>query len=193
MNGCPEYKEILFLDVYGELDSESRSEWESHLSACAVCKEEHFRMLRLVERMKEVMSPPPLAQKDSDRMVKAVRGGVRQSDGRKIRGGWQWLIRPWRAGPAIATACVFAAIISIWSLGTFDSFFSRDRISGKDSLQGMRPEDAEIINHLDLLKQMDSVEKLVHTLDEPEEEPPAPEATSNNQGMIAHEKRVDYA
>jgi hypothetical protein len=193
MNDCPEYKEILLLDIYGELDSESRSKWQSHLKKCGVCQEERSRMMRLMGKMKGVMSPPPIALRDTEGLVKAVRAEVRQSKQPGIRWPWEWLSRPWRIGPALATACVFAAIISIWSLGTFDSFFGRDPISGKDFLQEMRPEEAEIIRNLDFLEHMDSVEKLVQTLDEPEEDPPAPEGTSNTQGMIDHEKRVHYS
>lgn len=194
MNGCTDFKEILFLDIYGELDSESRSKWQFHLSTCAACKQERFRMMRLVENLKEVMSSPPLALGEREGMVRAIRAGMRRREERRSRPGWWgWLSRPWRVGPALATACVFAAILSIWSLGSFDSFYGKDRISGKDSLQGMRAEDEEIIKNLDLLSQMDSVEKLVNTLDEPEEDPAAPEGTSNTHGKTGHEKRVHYA
>lgn len=194
MNGCPEYNEILFLDIYGELDSESRSKWQSHLRTCTACKQERFRMMRLLENVKEVMISPPLAQRDRDGMVKAIRTGMSRRGERRSRPGWRgWLSRPWRVGPALATACVFAAILSIWSLGVFDSFYITNRIPGKDSLQGMRAEDEEIIRNLDLLRQMDSVEKLVNTLDEPEEDPPAPEGTSQTQEKTSHERRVHYA
>ena len=192
MNCCPEHKETLLLGIYGELDSESSARWQIHLDACRACREERFRMLGLVGSLREVMSPPPLSWGESEALTRAVR--IRLGRGRANRGhwGWQWLARPWRIGPALATACLFAAIVSIWSLGAFDSFLSRERTGAKDVMQEIRPEDAEIISNLDLLRQLDSVEKLVRTLDGPDEESPPPEGTTNTQGMTTHEKRHHF-
>jgi hypothetical protein len=192
MNSCPEYKDALLLDIHGELDSESRSRWRLHLDACAACREERLRTMRLMGRLREVMNPPPLSWGDSEALAKAVRAQISGSPSKRSHAGWQWLARPWRVGPALATACLFAAIVSIWSFGAFDSFLSRERIGGKDPLQEMRPEDAEIIRNLDLLRQMDWVEKLVRTLDDPDEDPPSPEGTTNTQGMTTHEKRHHF-
>jgi len=191
MNSCPEYKEILFLDIYGELDSVSRSKWQAHLKECAVCRNEHTKMLNLVGRVKETMTPPPLTGAESRLLTKAVRAEMIQGRERKPKAGW--FSQHWRVTPALATACVFAAIISIWSLGTFDSFLNKERTVGKDYSQSIRAEDMEIIKNLDLLTQMDSVERLVHTLDEPEEDPPMPEPDSKTQGMTKNDKRVYYS
>lgn len=191
MNICPEYKEILFLDIYGELDSISRSKWQAHLKGCAVCKKEYTRMIGLVGRVREIMTPPPLAPPETRSLIKAVRAEMIHGEERKSRAGW--LSRHWRFSPALATACVFAAMISIWSLGTFDSFLNKDRSLGKEYWQELRAEDVEIIRNFDLLKQMDSVEKLVHTLDEPEDDRFVPEVDSKTQGMTNHEKRVHYS
>ncbi len=187
MNGCPEYQEILHLEIHGELDPAAHSRWQSHLRTCGPCREERIRMMRLMGTMKEVMTPPPLSQSERVGLLAAVRSGMKQ--GKEPEPHWlrQWLSRPWRAGPALVTACVFAAMISIWSLGTFDSFF------GREPLQGIQPGDEEVIRNLDLLRHMDSVERLVQTLDEPEEEPSAPGETSNTHGMINHEESVHSA
>lgn len=194
MSSCPEYKEILFLDIHGELDPGSRPRWQSHLRTCAACQQERLRMMQLVGKMKGVMSPPSLTREDRDGMVRALRAGMGPREGKRGEAGrWAWLSRPWRISPALVSACVFAAIISIWSLGSFDSFFKGDGVSGKDPLQGMRAEDEEIIRNLDLLKQLDSVERLVNTLDEPEEDPPPPERTSTVEGTTGYEKRVHDA
>jgi hypothetical protein len=191
MNICPEYKEILFLDIYGELDSISRSKWQAHLKGCAVCKKEHARMTGLVGRVREIMTPPPLAPPETRSLIRAARAEMIHGEERTSRASR--LSRHWRFSPALATACVFAAMISIWSLGTFDSFLNKDRSPGKDHWQGLRAEEVEIIRNFDLLKQMDSVEKLVHTLDEPEDDRSVPEVDSKTQGMTNHEKRVHYS
>lgn len=191
MKSCAEYKEILFLDLYGELDPASRSKWLAHLRECAACKEEHARMLGLVGKVKEVMAAPPLIHTESQTLIKAVRAEMIQGEERKFKAGW--LSRHWRFSPALATACVFAAIISIWSLGTFDSFLNNERNAAKESSQEMRAEDLEIIKNFDLLKQMDSVEKLVHMLDEPEDDPSPPEPDSKTQEMTSHERRVYHS
>ncbi|RJR54407.1 MAG: hypothetical protein C4576_00700 [Desulfobacteraceae bacterium] len=191
MKSCAEYKEILFMDVYGELDSITRSRWEAHLSECATCRQEYTRMLRLAGKVKEVMTPPPLTEADSRSIIRAVRTEMIQGEERRSKPGW--LSRSWRLSPALATACVFAAIISIWSLGSFDSHLKKDKSVGKEHSQGVRVEDLEIIKNLDLLKQMDSVEKLVHALDEPEDDPSTPGSDPRPQGMTSHEKRVRYS
>lgn len=191
MNSCPEYKEILLLDIYGELDSVSRPKWQAHLKVCAVCRREHKRMLSLVGRVTETMTPPPLTDAESRSLTKAVRAEMIKGREKKSKGGR--LSPLWRVSPALATACVFAAIVSIWSLGTFDSFFRTEENAGKDYSQSIRAEEMEIIKNLDLLTQMDSVEKLVHTLDELEEDPSVPESDSTTQGMTNHEKRVHYS
>lgn len=191
MKSCAEYKEILFLDIYGELDSVTRSKWKAHLSECEICKQEYTGMLSLVGKVKGVMTPPPLPEADSQSMIRAVRAEMIQGEGIRSKPGR--LRRSWRLSPAIATACVFAAIISIWSVGSFDSHLDKDRGAGKDYSQGVRVEDLEIIKNLDLLKQMDSVEKLVHALDEPDDDPSMPESDSRPQGMTNYEKRVHYS
>jgi len=191
MSTCAEYMEILFLDIYGELDSVTRSKWETHLSECATCKQEYTRMLSLVGKVKEVMTPPPLPEADAQSMIRTVRAEMIHGEERRSKPGW--LSQSWRLSPALATACVFAAIISIWSVGSFDSHLNKDRNPGKEYSQGVRVEDLEIIQNLDILKQMDSVEKLVHALDEPEEDTPTPESDSKPQGMTNYEKRVHYS
>lgn len=195
MKNCPKYEEMLFLDVYGELDSSSRSEWQSHLRACPLCREEYERMHRLVHRVKATMPPSFLSQAETDTLVRAVREDLDPMKSKKWSFGWQWLRRPWTLTPALATACVFAVFISLLSRGAFDTVFDKYMDPREEPWQKtVQAEDLEIIMNLDLLKQMDSLQKLVQSLDEPEnDQQPNPETTPDTQGMIRHEQRSPNA
>ncbi len=194
MKCCPEYEEKMLLDIYGELDSRTHSEWLAHLGMCAVCREEHARLLRLLGRVKEIMTPPALSSGETDGLVKAVRKETRSFKTPEWPAAWRWLSKPWRLTPALATVCALAALIVFLSPGTFSTVLHKFSISGQESVEGINGEDMEVIKNLDLLKQMDTVQKLVQTLDEPENSPaPLPEKNPDTQGSLQDEKREHYA
>jgi hypothetical protein len=179
MSCCPEYEELLFLDTYGELDPDSRSRWNAHLASCPACKEDSLRLLRLVARVKETLTPPPLPLAASQAWIRSARESLLAESPT-----WSWRIRqwfsgPWRSSTALATVCVFFALVSLLSFGPFQGISHRHGTSGQDPLQGLRSEEEEIINHLDLLSQMDNLQRLVQTLDEPNGDIPVPEPASH--------------
>jgi hypothetical protein len=185
MKSCPEYEEFLLLDAYGELDPRSKSLWGAHLASCRACKEESRRMLQMVATVKETLTPPPLTAHAGERLVKAVRESANEAGDSAwpLWGSvWQWFCRPWRFSTALATACVFAVLVSLLSLGPFQGLFHRNGTPGQEAVQTLGSEDVEIINHLDFLRQLDSLQRLVQTLDEPDGDP-VPEPTSNSRGM----------
>jgi hypothetical protein len=179
MSCCQEYEELLFLDAYGELDPGSRSRWDAHLTSCPACREESHRMLRLIARVKETLTPPPLPSTSGNAWARAARRSLvegRPTWSWRVR---QWFSRPWRFSTALATACVLVGLVSLLSLGPFHGFFHRPGSSAQDPLQGLGSEEVEIINHLDLLKQLDDLQRLVQTLDAPDGDTPVPEPASH--------------
>lgn len=185
MKGCPEYEELLLLDIHQELDTSSRARWMTHLASCPACKKEALRMGQVVGKVKEHLTPPPLASNAKEGLVRAVRKSV-NAEGRGAWPSWSlawgWFSRPWRFSTALATVCVFAALISLFTLGNFQELLYRNGSSGQETPQGLVSEEAEIIQNLDLLKQLDSLQILVQTLDEPDGDPTPPEPTSNTRG-----------
>ncbi len=180
MRCCPEYEELLFLDTYGELDPGSRSRWKAHLASCPACKEESLRMLRLVARVKETLTPPPLPSAASTAWIRMARESLIAESPAWSWRVRQWFSRPWRFSTALATACVFFGLVSLLSFGPFQGIFHRHGTSGQDSLQGLgSEEEVEIINHLDLLRQLDELQRLVRTLDEPDGDTPVLEPASH--------------
>lgn len=191
MKCCPDFVERLLLDVYGELDSRNHSEWLAHLGSCNACTEERMRLLRLLEKVKEIMTPPALSAGETEGLVRAVREETRSLKKQVL---WQWFGKPWRLTPALATVCALLALIIFLTPGTFDTVLHKFRASGQESMEGINGEDMEVIRNLDLLKQMDTVQKLVQTLDEPENSsPPVPEKNPDIQGSMKDEKRQHYA
>lgn len=186
MKGCPEYEEFLLLDIHQELDTSSRARWMTHLASCPACKEEALRMRQVVGKVKEHLTPPPLALNAQEGLVRAVCKSV-NADGRVVWSwwslAWAWFSRPWRFSTALVTVCVFAALISLFTLGNFQELLYRNGSSGQEAPQGLASEEVEIIQNLDLLKQLDSLQRLVQTLDdEPDGDPSLPEPTSNSRG-----------
>ena len=192
MEACPEYKETLLGDVCGELDSNASSVWEAHLKFCAGCREERVRMLRLIGRMKQTMSPPTLTQGQTETLIRAIRRDLREK--RKGR-WWEGLLvgRPSRLLPAVATLCVLVIAVAVFGLRTLHSPSKTQPAPDQKAVQELAAEDLEIIKHLDLLRNMDWVNKLVQVIDETDSDVPDSETHSNTQGMLHNENEGTYA
>jgi anti-sigma factor RsiW len=176
---CRNYSETLVLDVLGELnDSRMCSEWERHLKACGACRIERARTLQLLGRVREAGMPPELSAAQMDAMAGAV--GWRLRNERRARPqetGWRL-----RLVPALAAACALLVVVAF-------GYRFKDRWAGPEGggeiTAELPAEDLDIIKHLDLLKDMDTIEKLIHVVDidlppnGQAPDPPAPET----QGM----------
>ena len=192
MEVCSDYKETLLLDVYGEMDATALSAWEAHLKTCAGCREERFRMLRLIGRVKETMNPPPPAPGQSDALIRAVRSDFVERNEAKWWGG-HFLGRPSRFVPSLAALCVFVIALSIFGLQTLYTPSTIQISPEHKALEEPGAEDLEIIEHLDILMNMDLLDKLVQAVDETDGDRPAPEIPQNSQGMTENETERIFA
>jgi hypothetical protein len=192
MEACPECKETLLLDVCGELDSKASSVWEAHVKTCAGCREERVRMLRLIGRMKETMSPPPLTPRQTETLIRAVRSDLREHKEARWWGGLV-LGRPSRLLPAMATFCVLVIALSVFGLRTLHTPSGIQSAPDQKAGEELVAEDLEVIEHLDLLKDMDWVHRLVQVIDETDSDVPDSETHSHTQGMIRNEHEGTYA
>jgi hypothetical protein len=192
MEACHEYKETLLLDLCEDLDSRARSAWEAHLKICAGCRDERARVLRLLGRVKETLSPPPLTQGQTETLIKAVRSELREK--REARWWGAFLLgRPSQFVPAMATLCVMVIAFSIFGLQTLHTPSSIPTAPDQKAEEELAEEDLEILQHLDLLRDMDWVHKLVQVIDETDSDVPISETDSNTQGMLHNDNEGSHA
>ena len=163
MQACRNHNETLMLDVLGELtDPRVRRDWEGHLASCSGCRAEKARMLHLLGQVRASGSPPELSDAEAQRMAGAVCREIRNRPNRVSRFGWSF-----RLIPAIAAACVL--IITVMAGYWFqDSFFGAGRVFELASEPQLAAPDLDVVKHLDLLRDMDTIEKLIQTVDIPD-------------------------
>jgi len=164
MKACPDRYDTILLAAYGELDPEQRQDWERHLPACTGCSDEYQAVLRLLGRIKESMPVPELSEKRASSILWSVKRELRKE--REKPSWWkEWLVRPGRLVPALATACIV--------LITF-GWFGMDLIQSPDTDQdSMGPsvenqavvKDLELIKDIDFLEDLDTLQELVTVLD----------------------------
>jgi len=192
MKACPQYKETLFLDVYGEMDEKADAEWKEHLKACPACQEEQRRLLELLGRLKKTMTPSPIPQGHTETLVQAIRSSLTRE--RKKEKGWGEVLfgRPLRVVPAMATLCVVVIAVSIFGLRTLDRPSMTQTDTDSKAWKELMAEDLEVITQLDLLTDMDWVQRLVQIIDEADGDIPISDSPENTQGMIHHEDSGTY-
>jgi len=173
---CRNQNETLMLDVLEELhDPNVRRMWEDHLRACDGCRRERDRMRQLLGKVREAGMPPELPVARADTMAAAVGWRLRH----------ERLARPEKAGrrirlfPALAAGCAFMLMIAVgyrWQERLFGP------AGGGDISAELQPQDLEIIKHFDLLKDMDTIEKLIHIVDIPDDGQGPDQAVPETQG-----------
>lgn len=178
---CRNQNETLMLDVLGELnDSQMHSEWEQHLKACDGCRIERARMRQLLGKVREAGMPPELSTTQIDAMAGAVGWRLRNERlARPEKTGWRL-----RLVPTLAAACALLVVVAF-------GYRFKDRWAGPEGggeiSAELHAEELDIIKHLDLLKDMDTIEKLIHVVDIDSDLPPngqAPDqAAPETQGM----------
>jgi len=184
---CRNQNEALVLDVLGELhDSRMRSEWEGHLRACGGCRRERARMLQLLGKVREAGMPPELSATQVDAMAGAV--GWRLRNERLARP--QETDRRRRLIPALAAACALLVVVAFGY--RFKDRWTGPEGSGEISAE-LHAQDLDVIKHLDLLKDMDTIEKLIHVVDLPSNGQAPDQTAPETQGMHRDDMGKAYA
>jgi anti-sigma factor RsiW len=188
MQACRNQNEILMLDVLGELnDPRTRRDWEEHLNACDRCRRERARMLNLLSQMKHAGMPPELSAEQADAMARTISWKLRNERMKPL----QEAPRRFRFRPMLAAAC---AVVLIVMAGYY--FKERHSDSAREmamSAEVMPSQDLEVIKHLDLLRDMDTIEKLIHVVDIPENGTGPEQGAPETQGMHLDESGKRYA
>ena len=164
MKPCPEHRETLRLDVYGELDPGKRPAWEKHLETCESCRQEREQLALLLQTVKGNMPTPRLSHEEAETLASAIT--------RKLRGereeAW-WRKRVWgvpnRLVPALAAASILIGALGWFGIKGFRTSSSIRNVSHLKSEEQILVKDLDIIENLELLEEMDTLQKLVHVVD----------------------------
>ena len=175
MKPCPDYKETLWLDVYGELDPNERPAWERHLETCEGCRQERKQLVRLLQTVKGTMPSPTLSREEAEALAASIT--------RKLRGEREetwWRKRVWgipnRLVPVLAAASILIVALGWFSMKGLRSPSSIGSISHLKTEEQILVKDLDIIKDLEFLEEMDTLQKLVQVVDQGD----VPSATKQN-------------
>ena len=178
MESCSDYQEILWLDVYRELNSAERQAWDTHLSSCESCQKEKAQLLKLLETVKAAMPLPTLSPDKIAEHVRSIQWKLKEEANlpwwRKMR-----FRLPQRLIPALTTACLLLIIMSWFGLKEFRKFGLLSTSSQTTSEEQINRNDLEVVKNLDFLKEMEDVEKLVKHLDKTNSQSPSTQPKNN--------------
>jgi hypothetical protein len=160
MQACEHLKENLTLYVYGELDPASGRKVANHLEICEGCRHEHERLSTILTKVKEASLSPQLSPLEARAMAADI--SRRLKSGRRRTWWRQYLeFMPSRLIPAAAMAG--ALIITVAVVG----YLNLNKTPGiapvslnQDEELMLSDKDLEILDNLELLKEMDAIQKL---------------------------------
>jgi anti-sigma factor RsiW len=163
MKACPDCQETLLLDVYGELDSKNRPAWERHLETCPGCLKELRRLRGLLQLVREEMRPPQLSPEKARALSWSIKRGLRDQ---RTTTWWErlWDV-PNRLIPALAAASLLIVALGWFGISKLQGPSSFQNLSALKPEEQMIFKDLEVINNLDLLEEMDTLQKLVQVVD----------------------------
>ncbi len=162
MNTCEKYEEMLWLDVYGELAQEKKTQWKQHTDDCAHCREKAGQLHRMIAAVRESAPVPGLSPWESENMCRTVMRSLKKEN----RSWWNFpgFLRI-SSGPALIAAGLLVFFTGWFGLREWpESPGSGSTMLKAEEMQIIK--NYEMISNLDLLEDMDDVEKLVKTVDQ---------------------------
>lgn len=165
MKACQDHQETLLLDVYGELAPAEREAWERHLAGCEGCRHEREKLHKLLLQLKEAMPTPFLAPERAGALADSILR-ARQTGGEKRWWKGRWWGFPHGLVPAMAAVCLLILVFGWFSLRDGKTPSSFQVSKNLHSEQQMIATDLEVIQNLELLEEMEVLDKLVRVVDE---------------------------
>lgn len=156
------------MDLYQDLSPGLRSRLRRHLAACPACRQERSRMGRILDAAREGAPGAELAPAAAEAMTRSITDTLRRNGD---RGGWRQRLGLGSRTPFPTLAATgLALLLLVWGGIRFD--FGGSPVSTGIRLsrteQTLLQEDYEVIRNLDLLEEMDTMEKLVQVVDQRE-------------------------
>ena len=184
MQACEHLKDNLTLYVYGELDSVAAGKVADHLKNCEGCRNEHERLSSLLDKIKETSVSPQLSPLQARAMAteisRTLKAGSRRTWWRECLA-----LLPTRLAPAVAMAG--ALVITVVVIG----YLSLNRNPGPVTVSQnpneelmLSDKDLEILDNLELLKEMDAIQKLSRVVNPDDESETLPDPNNGTRGMI---------
>ena len=160
MQACEHLKENLTLYVYGELDPAAGREVEIHLESCEGCRNEHARLSTVLAKVKEASLSPQLSPMEARAMAAEISRTLKA--GRRRTGWRQYLeFMPSRLIPRAAMACGLVITVAVIGYLNLNKTPGTAPVSMNQNEEIMLSDkDLEILDNLELLKEMDAIQKL---------------------------------
>ena len=163
MSICPERKDKLLLDVYGEMDAGQRIAWKKHLAACEVCRLEKKKLFELVQASKQSGPSPDLSTKKTQTLSDSI---VRKLRVEKPDHWWEWVFMAnRRLTPSMAAACLLILFLGWFGLNNFNSSDKATNTSQIVLDEKIMVSDEELLENMEMLQELEALEKLVNLLD----------------------------
>jgi predicted anti-sigma-YlaC factor YlaD len=164
MKACPDHQETLWLDVYGELHQSDRPAWESHLDKCNGCRLERERIHRLLQQVKEALPSPALTPDKAEALSATITRGLK---GESVKSWWQKspLRVSTRLVPALAAASLLIVAFGWVTLKGIKGPSTAPPIPLLKAEEQMIVKDLDIFSNLELLEEMDHLQKLLQVVD----------------------------
>lgn len=163
MKACFGRQEALLLDVYGELPAGDRPAWESHLEGCAGCREERQRLVQMLLAARKAMPAPGVLPQETKALQECI---TRRWTAARSTRWWHglFLAMPLRPVPALVVGCLLLAAVGWFGLRGFQTRLLNGPVA--KTPEQVMVTDLEILENLDLLEEMDDVEKVVRVVDQ---------------------------
>jgi hypothetical protein len=160
MQACEHLIENLTLYVYGELDPVTGQEVANHLENCEGCRQEHERLSTILVKVKEASVSPQLSPLEARAMAADIS---RKLTAGRRRTWWrqylEFMPSRWIPAAAMAGALVMTvAVVGYLKLNETPSLAPVSLNQNEELMLGDK--DIEILDNLELLKEMDAIQKL---------------------------------
>ncbi len=172
------------LDIFGELNQNLKADWEQHMENCPGCRAEKDAIARTLEVTKTALDAPVLGEFEAaamrNRVIRELTAAPKNLLERK---------RPFffsRAFiPVLTSACVLLIALGFMA----SKFLTGPEINMGTQLaasqEHYQSDDIDIINNMDLLRDLDALDKLSKVIDQSQ-----PSSRPNNvQGNNGHGKK----
>jgi hypothetical protein len=183
MEACHDQRENILLYAYGELDSNSGKEVEKHLENCESCHNEYQRLSALLGKIRETVKSPVLSPQQVKSLVTNIKWKLKN---RRRTEWWRRYLqmKPLRLVPAVSVACILiitAGIIGYVKMNETNGLQPFADNQGEELM--LSDGDLEIVNNLELLKELDAIQKLSRVVDLNNEPNPRRKVEPETRGM----------
>lgn len=165
MKSCSGYQEKLLMDIHGELESEFQSDWEKHMEKCADCSRERENLHKFIKKIQDAAPCPELPPEEERAMTRSIMNELRKDQESVWR---RWLEYPFEKRiPALLSACIILIIFGWFGIQDQNAD-SPVKTASNLNIEKSIIKDFDVINNLELLEEMEALEKLVNVVDQQE-------------------------